>query len=87
MEYSANLYCIRLCNNKQGLPIVKNSKIVVVVRQRSDFYDSHSLRSVADAVLFESKGGLVFSAPMFSGYSHGEFRGFLFSAPSSDLLR
>jgi len=48
MEYSANLYCYRLCNNKQVLSKVKNSKIVVMVRQRSDFYDSRSLRSISD---------------------------------------
>jgi len=34
MEDSANLYCNRLCNNKQVLSKVKNNNIVVVVWQR-----------------------------------------------------
>jgi hypothetical protein len=54
---------------------------MVVVRKRSEFYDCHSLRSVGDGILFESKGCLVFSTPLFSvsqesSYSHGDFRGF-----------
>jgi len=86
MEDSANLYCNRLRNNKQVLSKVKNNNIVVVMRQSSDFYDSHSLRSVADDILFESKGGLVFSTPMFcvspeSSYSHGDFLFISFKGP------
>jgi hypothetical protein len=65
MEDSANLYCNSLCNNKQVLSAVKNNNIVVVMRQRSDFYDFQSLRNVSDDMLFESKGGLVFSIPLF----------------------